>query len=217
MGLFLLFYIVKCLVKMIAIIDYGMGNLRSLKYKLDREGIDSIVTNDKKLIETSDKIILPGVGNFKKAMNNLNELDLIDSLNIQVLKYKKPIFGICLGMQLLTNHSEEGDVNGLCWIDAKTIKFNFENRKLRIPHVGWSKIEIINKNQYLDGLENNDFYFTHSYYVKCKNESNVIARTNYGNHFDSIIINDNIFGTQFHPEKSHKIGFQLILNFAKIQ
>jgi glutamine amidotransferase len=199
---------------MIAIIDYGMGNLRSLKYKLDRENINSVVTYDHKIIRSCDKIILPGVGNFKKAMSNLDELELIDFLNEEVVVKSKPVLGICLGMQLLTNYSEEGNVKGLAWIDAETIKFNFNDNKYKIPHVGWNNLEIIHDHQYLNDISDKDFYFTHSYYVKCKNTENIIAKSKYGLEFDSVINKDNIFGTQFHPEKSHKTGFNLIINFS---
>lgn len=200
---------------MIAIIDYGMGNLRSLHYKLMKDGIDSIITNKKDEIYKSEKIILPGVGNFKKAMENIYNLELFNLLNEEVLVKKKKILGICLGMQLLTNHSEEGDIDGFAWIDAQTIKFKFENNDLSIPHVGWNNIMLINNHKYLENLSEKEFYFTHSYFVKCKNDENVIAKTNYGIEFDSIIQSNNVFGTQFHPEKSHRKGFELILNFAK--
>jgi len=200
---------------MIAIIDYGMGNLRSLQYKLLKDGIDCLITNNPDEIANSTKIILPGVGNFKKAMENIHKLNLFDVLNNEVLINKKNIMGICLGMQLLTDYSEEGNVDGLGWINAKTIKFNFNDNSLRIPHVGWNSLNTINEHKYLKGVDENEFYFTHSYYVLCKNEENVISKSNYGIDFDSIIVKDNIFGTQFHPEKSHLSGFKLISNFAK--
>lgn len=200
---------------MLAIVDFGMGNLRSLKYKLDREGIESVITNDRSVISASEKIILPGVGNFKKAMENLAKLELIGLLNEEAIEKKKPVLGICLGMQLMTKWSEEGNTAGLGWFDAETIQFRFEDKKIKIPNVGWLPISIINKNPLLEGLESNEFYFTHSYYVKCKNEECVSARSYYGLEFDSVIRRENITGTQFHPEKSHKSGFGLIVNFAK--
>lgn len=202
---------------MIAIVDYGMGNLGSIKNMLARIGADSVITSDKDQIASADKLILPGVGAFDNAMTNLRNLGLLPVLNNQVLEEKVPILGICLGMQLLTKSSEEGVLDGLGWIDAKTIKFQFDPASgLKIPHMGWDEIEVRRKGSILDDMYDEPrFYFVHSYYVRCKDESNVLAGTNYGVEFHSAIIKENIIGTQFHPEKSHKYGLKLLKNFVE--
>lgn len=202
---------------MITIIDYGMGNLGSIRNMIKKIGEESIITNNINEIMKAKKLILPGVGRFDTGMNNLKEMNLIEILNNKVLKEKTPILGICLGMQLLTNHSEEGNVDGLGWIDAKTIKFNIDDKNFKIPHMGWNEIKVVNKSTIIRELENEArFYFVHSYYVECNNEKNCIAKTNYVDDFDCIIQNNNIIGTQFHPEKSHKFGMKLLKNFVEL-
>ena len=201
---------------MIAIINFGMGNLNSIKNKLERHRIESVITNDMEVIENADKLILPGVGHFKKGMENLHKFKLIEVLNKSVINQKKPIFGICLGMQLFAKSSEEGNVPGLGWISGYVKKFSFRiNNNYKIPHVGWNNIQII-KNSHLlkDIVHDQLFYFTHSYYLECMNEI-IIAETDYGHSFPSVISHKNISGVQFHPEKSHKRGFQMLLNFCK--
>jgi len=204
----------------IVIIDYGMGNIGSIQNMLKYLGADSIVTSDKKEIENADKLILPGVGHFKSAMDNINKLDISELLRAQVLEEKKPILGICLGMQLMCSHSEEGDVSGLSLIDAKVKKFNFlHNEELKVPHMGWNKVKLLNNQSQIfkESLEGSRFYFVHSYYVKCNNSSDVLTKTDYGLNFDSSVESGNIFGVQFHPEKSHSYGINLFKNFIKIQ
>ena len=203
----------------IVIIDYGMGNVGSILNMLKYLGADSIITCDKKQIESADKLILPGVGHFKMAMNNINKLNITNLLRFKVLDEKKPILGICLGMQLMCNHSEEGDVLGLSFIDAKVKKFNFSNdNQLKIPHMGWNKVKLLNNqsNIFKKSLEGSRFYFVHSYYVKCNNSSDVLTKTDYGLSFDSSCESENIIGVQFHPEKSHSFGMNLFKNFLKI-
>jgi imidazole glycerol-phosphate synthase subunit HisH len=200
---------------MVVIIDYGMGNLRSIQYKLEILGVDVIISSDATKIKEADKIILPGVGAFAAGMSNLENMGIISILNKVVLEQKTPFLGICLGMQLITKGSEEGDSRGLGWIDAETKKFNFSaDINLRVPHVGWNTINKKNDCLLLNSVtENQRFYFTHSYYVNCSNSEDIIATTDYGIQFVSIIQRNNIFGTQFHPEKSHRRGIDLILNF----
>lgn len=201
---------------MIAIIDYKTGNLGSIKNMLKKFGELSVITSDSNEIEKSDKLILPGVGAFDQGMGYLRELGLIEILRKKVQMEKTPILGICLGMQLMSNSSEEGKENGLGWIDAKTIKLKFPSDvRLPIPNMGWNSIEI-KKEHYLmkDIGTESRFYFVHSYHVVCNNEQDVLATSNYGITFNSAFAKDNVMGTQFHPEKSLKYGMNVLRNFA---
>jgi len=201
---------------MIGIIDYKMGNIGSVKKAFKRLKIDSIITNNYKDLLNVNKIILPGVGNFEKGIENLHRLDLINCLNELVIDKKVPILGICLGMQLLCNFSEEGHKEGLGWIDAKVKKFNFSSTKFKIPHMGWNSIETLNKNPLIKSNNLEDYYFVHSYFVECNRPENIIGSTNYGIQFVSMLNKQNIYGTQFHPEKSHRQGLAILENFSKI-
>lgn len=202
---------------MIVIIDYGVGNLRSVQHKVTKLEIDSFICSDPEEISKADKIILPGVGSFAIGIDNLQKKGFVEVLNKKVLEEKIPILGICLGMQLLTKKSEEGNVNGLGWIDAETKKFSFKEKNLRIPHVGWNSIDIKKDNiLFKDIPQDTYFYFTHSYHVCCKDKKDILTTTNYGYDFVSSIQKDNIYGVQFHPEKSHKIGMKIIKNFAEL-
>jgi len=149
-------------------------------------------------------------------MKNLKEYGLIDVLNKKVLDDKTPILGICLGMQLFSEHSEEGETKGLGWIESDTVKFSFNDNSLRIPHIGWNKLSLKKESiLFKDVPTDKRFYFVHSYYVNCKNEEDTVASTNYGIDFTSAIQKGNIYGTQFHPEKSHKHGLKIIDNFLR--
>lgn len=201
---------------MIVIVDYGIGNLRSIATKVKSLGYEVIVSSQISEIEKSSKLIFPGVGFFSEGMKNLNSSGVRDVLNKKVLHDKTPILGICLGMQLFTKRSDEGNVEGLGWVDAETLKFSFEDNKLRIPHVGWNVIKKKNESVIFKDIENDTrFYFTHSYYVKCNDNSNIATQTDYGIDFDSSIRKGNIYGTQFHPEKSHQHGLKIIDNFLR--
>lgn len=202
----------------IAIVDYGMGNLNSVKRNLDRMRADAVVTFDRKVIAESDKLILPGVGHFGKAMANLRELNLIDTLNEAVLSKKKPILGICLGMQLMAQRSEEGDAEGLGWFDAEVVKFQVSDKlKYKIPHMGWNQIFLKNESPLMRKIpEFSEFYFVHSYYVKVNQQPDLLNETEYDCRFASAIERENIFGVQYHPEKSHDTGAQLIKNFIEL-
>lgn len=202
---------------MIVIVDYKMGNLGSITNIIKKIGYDSIVSSDVGTIHKATKVILPGVGSFDKAMKNLNELGLIDVLNQKALIDKVPILGICLGMQLLTNSSEEGIEKGLGWIDAQTIKFQLNQfPDLKIPHMGWNEISFPQTHFLCENYhEIPRFYFVHSYHVVCNKEENVLMKTKFGYTFASGIINNNIMGVQFHPEKSHKFGMNLFKNFIE--
>lgn len=199
----------------IKIVDYGMGNLRSVQKALDRIGVKAEICNDHKNLKYADKLILPGVGHFKKGIKNLKKFEFFDELNELVINKKIPILGICLGMQLMTSFSEEGNCEGFGWIDASTTKFKFENSTLKIPHMGWNNLNIRKNDNILSGITENDFfYFVHSYNIDCKDESDIVATTLYGKNFVSVFNKENIFGCQFHPEKSHDAGLKILKNFA---
>lgn len=206
---------------MIAIIDYGMGNLRSVHKAFERLGINAITSSNIEEIKKATKIVLPGVGHFEKGMQNLKKLNLIELLNEKVLQKKVPVLGICLGMQLLTEFSEEGFCSGLGWINAQTKAFKFaeeNNDHLRIPHMGWNHVLKQGENPLLRGHDfSSPFYFVHSYFVECHVKEELVASTVYGIKFTSIVNKGNIFGTQFHPEKSHQQGLKLLKNFAEIK
>jgi glutamine amidotransferase len=206
------------LCQLIVIVDYGMGNLRSVLFKLQKYKIEAVISSEPEDILKAGKIILPGVGHFSAAMKNLKERGLQDALNESVLKNKIPVMGICLGVQLFTRYSEEGGVPGLGWINACVRHFNFEDEagKLPVPNVGWLKADPVRKCPFWpEKLRGGRFYFTHSYYVSCENEEDILAFSTYGNKFVSAVWKDNIFGTQFHPEKSHRDGFELVKSFAE--
>jgi len=204
----------------IVIIDYGMGNLRSVENKFKAQNCNVEITSNKEVIQQADKLVLPGVGHFKNGMKNLNERGLIDVLNQKVIVEKTPILGICLGMQLFTNFSEEGEVNGLGWIDATTKKFEFDFREsfLKTPHMGWNSLRVKKEHELVEQICDYDqFYFVHSYYVECANQEDILTETQYGQVFTSSIQKDNIIGVQFHPEKSHDCGALMIGNFIENQ
>ena len=202
----------------IVVIDYGMGNHFSVQKKMNRLGYDALITNDVELIKDSEKIILPGVGHFGRAMENLHQLNLIDILNEEVLQKKKPILGICLGMQLMASSSGEGNTKGLNWIDATVDKFNVTDQlKYKIPHTGWNQIKTLKNSKLLNGIvDSSEFYFVHSYHFKCNDTVDALCSTDYESAFISAVEHDNIFGVQFHPEKSHDIGMQLLKNFIEL-
>ena len=203
---------------MIVIVDYGIGNLASVLNMFKKIGATNVcISKDYALIEKATKLILPGVGAFDAGMDTLEKSGLIPLLNKKVIEDKIPLLGICLGMQLLTKKSEEGVKPGLGWIDAETVKFNLDPAlKLKVPHMGWNYIKIQKENPLIDSKSKSRFYFVHSYYVKCKDESQSIATSHFGIDFTCMIKKDNIYGAQFHPEKSLKFGMQVLENFAKL-
>ncbi len=202
----------------ILIIDYGMGNLHSIKKKLDRLNVHAQVSSDELTILKADKLILPGVGHFSKAMKNISELGILDAINYAVMDKQKPILGICLGMQLMTNKSEEGNANGFGWFDADVVKFERDpNLKFKIPHIGWNQLTLKKESSLFSDIHtDSEFYFVHSYHVKLHDANDALSETEYGISFTSAIQKNNIFGVQFHPEKSHDAGEQLIKNFVDI-
>jgi imidazole glycerol-phosphate synthase subunit HisH len=205
--------------ELIAIIDYNMCNLRSVEKSFRKFNCETITTNDSKIISKADKIILPGVGSFKDGMKELQKLDLLNTLDESVIRDKKPFLGICLGMQLIakTGH-ENGVTEGIGWIDADVIRFNLnDNQKnIKVPHVGWNSVRY-KKNclLYSDIPDNSDFYFVHSYHYKV-HEDVTTGETDHGEVFTSSIQKNNIFGFQFHPEKSQSAGLKIISNFINL-
>ena len=203
---------------MVTIVDYGMGNLGSVRNMFNYIKVPVQVSGDAKVIEQAVRVLLPGVGAFDAAMLKINDAGLRDVLQYKAMEEKVPVLGICLGMQLLTNGSEEGIMPGFGWIDATTERFRFTDKRMKVPHMGWNLTREIQPNALTKDLgEEPRFYFVHSYYVTTADEKNVLMRTHYGHDFDSVITNgENIYGAQFHPEKSHKFGMQLFKNFAKL-
>ena len=202
---------------MIGIVDYGMGNLHSILKALHRIGEEATIIHRPEQILSATKIILPGVGHFNNGMDRLHNLGFVMPLRQRAMQDKIPVLGICLGAQLLTDHSEEGDAEGLGLIPGDTLKFDFTtaNRNLKIPHMGWNQITSALSLGLFEGLTNAScFYFVHSYYIRCKHASHAIGSTTYGLDFHSIIRKENIIGMQFHPEKSHADGLRLLKNFA---
>lgn len=204
---------------MISIVNYGMGNLGSIQNMLKKLNIQSKIINNPEECQDVQKLILPGVGHFEEGMRFLSQEGWLSILNQKVIEEKIPVLGICLGMQLMTNHSEEGNVNGLGWIDASVKKFNFTEQSMKIPHMGWNEVMPNTKSPLFDDfndLEEVRFYHVHSYYVSLNKSELEISKTIYGIPFTSAFQKDNIYGVQFHPEKSHKYGLKVLSNFSKI-
>lgn len=203
---------------MITIVDYGLGNLGSIFNMFKKLNVKSEIVSDPDKIAKSTKILLPGVGAFDAAMQKINQKGLLEVLNQKANVEKVPFLGICLGMQLLTEGSEEGILPGLSFIKGQTKKFSFNDPSLKIPHMGWNVVNLKNNSPLTKGMETEEqrFYFVHSYYVKCTHRDNVIGQSHYGFDFDCAIQDDNVFGVQFHPEKSHRFGMKLLKNFAEL-
>ncbi|MBI4681166.1 MAG: imidazole glycerol phosphate synthase subunit HisH [Nitrospirae bacterium] len=200
---------------MIAIVDYGMGNLRSVEKGFLKVGIDVVVTNKPEIIEKADGIVLPGVGAFKDCMRELSNLRLTDAI-VNAIRNGKPYLGICLGLQVLFSESEEfGRCRGLDIFKGKVVRFSSGN--LKIPHMGWNELTIQKQNPLLNGIKDKTyFYFVHSFYVVPEDSSIIAATTDYGINFTSMVWEDNIFAVQFHPEKSQAAGLRLLENFGRI-
>ena len=208
----------------ITVIDYGSGNLKSaakaLETAADNININSkiIVTSDPKIIKESNKIVLPGQGSFRDCYLGIKKVPRLEStLNEFVLVKKKPIFGICVGMQLFAKIGYESEeTKGFGWIDGEVRKINNINKTLKLPHMGWNQIEFKKDFALFSGLENKShMYFVHSYELTTKQKDCIVATTNYGNSIVVAVAKENIFGTQFHPEKSQKNGLKILENFLK--
>lgn len=201
---------------MITIVDYGMGNIGSINNMFRKIGVDTAVTANPTDILRAKKIVLPGVGAFDAAMNRIDELNLRTTLRKKALEDKVPFLGICLGMQLLVNDSAEGKAKGLNLIPGKAIRFP-RDKKLKVPHMGWNSVQVVKATALTAHLEQEPrFYFVHSYFVRAKNSTDVMMRCTYGIDFDAGLAHDNIFGAQFHPEKSHKFGMALLKGFVEL-
>lgn len=201
---------------MITIIDYGMGNLGSIANMLKKIGRPCQISADPAEIVRAERMILPGVGAFDTGMSNIRERGLESVLRQKALEEKIPTLGICLGMQLLTRGSEEGQLDGLAWMDADTVRFRCIGQK--IPHMGWNYVEFRQPCALSGQLpEEPRFYFVHSYHVVCDSKNTILAETEYGGNFTSITQQGNILGAQFHPEKSHKFGMAFLNFFAEWQ
>lgn len=201
---------------MVTIVDYGMGNLGSIQNMFKRIGVSAEVTSDAAVIARSGKILLPGVGSFDSAMRRINESGLREVLDRKATEERVPVLGICLGMQLLTRGSEEGLMPGLGWIPAATRRFPVL-AGLKVPHMGWNVVVPVRASPLTDGLPaESRFYFVHSYCVQVDDPADAILKTRYGLTFDAAISRGNIYGAQFHPEKSHKFGMKLLANFASL-
>lgn len=203
---------------MIAVVDYGIGNVSSIINMIRKIGESCVIANKIEQIQNSDKLILPGVGAFDVGIQRLKNSGLTDIIKKFALEDHKPVLGICLGMQMLGRRSEEGIEEGLGLIPFDNIRFSFDNNsKLKIPHMGWDIITTSNNEDRITQglLQNQRYYFVHSYHAICDSEENVLMRCDYGYSFAAAVKKDNIYGVQFHPEKSHMFGMALLENFAR--
>jgi imidazole glycerol-phosphate synthase subunit HisH len=201
---------------MICIIDYGVGNLNSILNMFKRAGAQAAISSDEKDLLKADKLLLPGMGHFDNCMQKLNESGLRAVIEQKALIEKIPVLGICVGLQMYMSSSEEGEMPGLGWIEGKTIRFRQEelgaNRK--IPNMGWLEVNMEKNSGLTEQLTGSRFYFAHSFYVETSNTSDILIEASYGYSFTAGVEKDNLLGVQFHPEKSHRFGMQLLKNFA---
>lgn len=204
---------------MIAIVNYGSGNIQAIANIYKRLGTPFVVAATPGDLAGALRVILPGVGAFDQAMNELDASGMRQALDVCVLEEHKPILGICVGMQLLAKSGEEGQATGLGWIDAEVKRFDHSTfgQTTQLPHMGWNTVEPTRPDALFDGVEmQNGYYFLHSYYVSCHNPDDVLATTDYGVQFTCAVRRQNVYGVQFHPEKSHQNGVRLLQNFARI-
>lgn len=203
---------------LVAVVDYGVGNVGSIRNMLRKVGATHTVVTSPTELEAAGKIILPGVGAFDNAMQRLNDTGFLTTLTTLVLEQYRPVLGICLGMQLLTRRSEEGSLPGLGWVAADTVSFQTEamDSAQRIPHMGWNTVTVKKPTPLFEvNGEEQRFYFTHSYHVVCDDVADVLTETHYGYKFVSAFSRGNIYGAQFHPEKSHRFGMAFLRHFVE--
>ena len=204
---------------MIAILNYGLGNLKAFANVYENINVEAVIASNEKDLVNASKIILPGVGSFDQAMSQLNSSGMRKILDHAVLELRLPVLGICVGMQMLARSSEEGCMEGLSYINAEVKKFDVSklNYKPKLPHMGWNTIKTIGQNPLLLTIDQEPrFYFLHSYYMDCNDRQDIISLTDYGIEFASTVNHKNIYGVQFHPEKSHENGIKLLRNFARL-
>ena len=203
---------------MIGVVDYGLGNSQAFTNIYRRMGIGAFIASSPIDLHQATKIILPGVGSFDWAMRCLQQSGLRDALDEEVLQAKKPILGVCVGMQMMAEFSDEGIAAGLGWIDGKVVKFDVSliQERTHLPHMGWNDVKPKAEDTLFRGLENPRYYFLHSYHMVPQRLEDTLATSNYGFEFVSVVRRDNVFGTQFHPEKSHEWGGKLLKNFAEL-
>lgn len=203
---------------MIVVVDYGVGNLGSIVNMFKKVGAKAVASSDPALIEDAEKLILPGVGAFDAAMRKFHETGLVPIVGELVLEKKIPVLGLCVGLQLMTKGSEEGQLPGLGWFDAETIRFKFDvqHAHLKVPHMGWNEARVCREHPLVaDWDPESRFYFVHSYHVVSGEKDAILAETDYGVTIHSILGRENIMGVQFHPEKSHRYGMRVLKNFAE--
>jgi len=204
---------------MITIIDYGSGNIRAIGNIYDTLKINYKIAKSPEEVIGAEKIFLPGVGAFDETISMLDKTGFREVLDFEVMQNKVPIIGICVGMQILAESSEEGKLPGLGYIKGKVRKMDASllNQKPKLPHLGWNSLEISRQSELLKNIDSElGFYFLHSYYFECENQEDVLTTTTYGKSFASAINHDNVYGIQFHPEKSHHNGINLLHNFATL-
>ena len=202
----------------IIIIDYGMGNLRSVQKKFERLNSIVHISSDSRVIAEAGKLVLPGVGHFANGVRRLKEGGIWDVLNHKALVEQTPVLGICLGMQLMASYGQEGDTAGLGWFDADVVRFSVQDTlTYKVPHIGWNTIETTRQSALFAKLPAQAlFYFVHSYHLVCRKPQDIVATTTYDYPFASVVQKDNLYGTQFHPEKSHDWGEQMLTNFIAL-
>ena len=202
---------------MIVVFDYGVGNLTSIMKMISKSGNSAVISSKKEDLESASKIILPGMGHFDNCMKKFNQSGMRDLITRRVFEEKLPLLGICVGLQMFFDSSEEGSEKGLGWVRGKVVRFDekkFDNR-LTIPNMGWLDVTPVRKSDVLEGLEGARFYFAHSYHVETENMDSDLISANYGYTFTAGVEQDNLVGVQFHPEKSHRFGMKLLQNFAE--
>jgi glutamine amidotransferase len=203
---------------MIVIVNYGVGNLGSVQNMIKKAGFESVLASDISVVQKADRIILPGIGAFDHCMRKFNASGLRPVVEQKVIQDKVPLLGICVGLQMLMENSEEGTEPGLGWIEGKTIRFKKENLgDLKIPHMGWTDVKRSKTSSLTNDLgEQPRFYFVHSYHVSPENPEDELLSAHYGYDFTAAVNRNNIFGVQFHPEKSHKYGMKILENFSHL-